>query len=320
MLKNKKILITGGTGTLGYRIVEKLLTENVAEIRVFSRDENKQCKMKEKYPNVVYYLGAVEDIVSLEKAVKDIDIIFHLAAMKHVEYGETNPYQTVLTNVVGSINVIRLAEKHNVLKVIGISTDKAVDPKNIYGMTKRIMEYLFLWANSNSGYPRYYIVRYGNVFGSSGSVVYKWKKAVLAREKLKVTNPEMERFYFSIEDAIDLIWVALLDDNPGSIYTLKMKSLKLGELARIIQKHGIEITGNRGNEKKGECLLSEAEIKKTIFLPHYTKSNLQVCRIGKEDVGPNYVFTMPYTTNVAEPLEEEIIMKYLSELTRNGET
>lgn len=309
MFENKTILVTGGTGTLGYAIVERLLTENPKEIRIISRNEEKQVTMAQKYPMIKYYLGSVENVTSLEKAVAGCDVIFHCAAMKHIDIAERQPYQTVITNILGSLNVIQLAVKYGVGSVVGISTDKACAAVGVYGMTKRIMEYLFLWANLQSDHATaFYVVRFGNLFGSTGSVVDKWYNAGKDGEKLKVTNPEMTRFYFSANDAANLIWAALGIGDYNAIYSARMWTLKTGRLAEIMQSNGIEIIGNREGERDYECLISAEEMDRTETI-RYTDGTLDVFKIGQNKIRTN---SAPYTSDTAPQMDDREIVKLLN--------
>lgn len=286
MFEGKKILITGGTGTLGRELVRRLLPHNPKEIVIFSRDECKQVVMKEKYPGLTYRLGDVGYRSSLERAMVGVDIVFHLAASKHADISEKEPFQAVLSNVVGSLNVVETSLTCGVESVVGISTDKAVEPTNLYGMTKAIMEYLFLRANGADVPTKYFVVRFGNLFGSAGSVVEKWHRDAAAGKKLKVSDPDMCRFFFTNHEAVDLIFEALKDDDPECVYSTNMHAMKIGALAEVMQTVGVEFIGNRGNEKLHEALITADEMKRTT-LEEFTTSDLIPLMLFK--IGPKKI-------------------------------
>jgi len=257
----KKVLVTGGTGTVGREVVRKLLDTEARKIIVYSRSENRQAAMALKYPpvkfpTVEFMLGSVEDMGALERAISGCDIVIHLAAVKHINLAEKQPIHTTMVNILGVNNIIYLCQKHNVKKAVFISTDKAVNPTSVYGMTKRLGEQMFLEAN---GACEFYVVRFGNVFGSDGSVIQRWLDDAEKGLPIKVTDPNMTRFFFSASDAADLIFESMEDGHPECIYTAAMKSLRIGDIAEIIQTNGVEVIGNRGGEKVHECLATEDE-------------------------------------------------------------
>ena len=209
MYDKKTILITGGTGSLGRALARKLLGFNVDAIRIFSRNESKQIEMESEFndPRLRFFMGDVRDSERLFSALEDVDIVFHAAALKHVPKIEYNPFESIKTNIIGSENVIAASIKNNVKKAICIGTDKAVSPLNTYGATKLLMEKLFVSANNylnEDRHPTKFIaVRYGNVLGSSGSVVPKFIELIKNKKKITITSPEMTRFSITMDEALN---------------------------------------------------------------------------------------------------------------------
>ena len=215
MFKNKKILITGGTGSLGNALTQRLLEQGVDTVRIFSRNESKQLEMESKFDDdrLRFLIGDVRDYERLERAVEDIDIVFHAAALKHVPVIEYNPFEAIKTNVLGSQNVINACLKENIERAICVGTDKAVSPLNTYGATKLLMEKLFVTANNYLKKERhktkFIALRYGNVLGSSGSVIPKFIEQIKKKEKITITDPNMARFSISMDEALDFILLVL---------------------------------------------------------------------------------------------------------------
>ena len=246
----QKILITGGTGTLGNHIVDSL--HNLAVIRIYSRDEYKQKQMREKYPNCKYLIGDVRDKERLDMAMEDIDIVIHAAALKQIDTGEYNPFEFIKTNINGTQNVIECALRNNVKQVLLISSDKAVNPVNLYGFTKGCAERLIVAANNYRGKHKteFKFVRYGNVFASRGSVLEAWN------HNFEVRDRDATRYHLSVDQALDIIKNALesnyIINIPANLY-----SYNLGDLADVYS----ELTGKKPiytqllpGEKKHETL------------------------------------------------------------------
>ena len=210
-LKGKKILITGGTGSLGQALTKRLLKTEVDVIRIFSRNENKQVLMQSEINNdrLRYLIGDIRDASRLQRAFEDIDIVFHAAALKHVPVVEYNPFEAINTNVIGSRNVIEACLHEDVEIAVGVGTDKAVSPLNTYGATKLLMEKLFVTADNYLDKKRhktkFISLRYGNVLGSSGSVIPKFIQQIKSKQKLTITSPEMTRFSITMDEALDFI-------------------------------------------------------------------------------------------------------------------
>ena len=288
---NKIILITGGTGSIGASLVTELIKYQPKQIRIFSRDQNKQYELIETFnhhPNLRLLIGDIRDEKRLNLALENVDIIFHAAALKHVPSCEYNPFEAVKTNIIGSQNVIEVALARGVEKVIAISTDKVVNPTNVMGTSKLMMEKLFISANYYRGseHTKFACVRFGNVTWSNASVLPLWKKQIEKNSEIRITDKNMTRFFISREQAAQLVLEAAGLMQGGEVFVLKMPSIKLINLAKLFiakhasnQKINIKLVGNRGNEKIHEGLFSEADIQNQIFenkemliiLPHQTQ-------------------------------------------------
>jgi len=264
ILEGKKILLTGGTGSFGNKFTEILLKEyNPDTIRIFSRNERYQVEMQRKFCNderIRFLVGDVRDKDRLHRAMQDIDIVIHSAALKHVPVCEYNPIEAIKTNIDGAINIIDVAISNNVDRVMAISTDKAVHPVNLYGATKMVAEKLFVQANTYSyKKTKFSCVRYGNVICSSGSIIPLFleqkKKGVLA-----VTDNSMTRFLITLEDGVNFVINSLENQVGGEIFIPKIKSMKIMDLADLIAPKSIKnIIGVRPGEKIHEVLLTEDE-------------------------------------------------------------
>lgn len=275
LFKGKKILVTGGTGSFGHTIVNRLMLENPNEIRIFSRDEKKQYDMQHQYRNnnkLRFIVGDVRNKYSLIDAMRGIDIVFHAAALKQVPSCEYNPFEAVLTNTIGAENVIEAALFHNVEKVIAISTDKAVEPVNVMGMTKAIQERLFTTANVYREGKRtiFSCVRYGNVLGSRGSVIPVFRNQIDSNQNLTITDKAMTRFILTLNDAIDLVFKSAEISVGGEIFVLKIPAHSVIDLAQVMidassKKLKIIEIGIRPGEKIHETLVSATESVRTII-------------------------------------------------------
>ena len=273
MFEGKKILITGGTGSLGQALTQRLLKEKVERIRIFSRNEEKQITMEQKFDDkrLRFFLGDVNDFTRLKRAFEDIDIVFHTAALKHVPKIEYNPFEAIKTNVIGSQNVIDACLHENVEKAIAIGTDKAVSPLNTYGATKLLMEKLFVTANNYVNpakhKTKFISVRYGNVFGSSGSVIPRFIEQIKKKQKITITDPQMTRFSITMDDALDFILNATNSGKGSEIFVPKMRAYNIMDLKDALNdflgNYGEEIIGIRPGEKLHEILISEDEIRQS---------------------------------------------------------
>jgi UDP-N-acetylglucosamine 4,6-dehydratase/UDP-glucose 4-epimerase len=273
MFEGKKILITGGTGSLGNALTSRLLNYDVDTIRIFSRNENKQVTMESKFNDdrLRFLLGDVRDYPRLVRAMEDIDIVFHAAALKHVPVIEYNPFEAIKTNVIGSQNVIDACLKENVEKAVAIGTDKAVSPLNTYGATKLLMEKLFVTASNYLKKERhrtkFFALRYGNVLGSSGSVIPKFIKQIKNKEKITITDPNMTRFSISMDEALDFILNATEIAKGSEIFIPKLRAYTIKDikdvLFELLQKTDEENIGIREGEKLNEILINSDEIRYT---------------------------------------------------------
>ena len=271
MFKGKKILITGGTGSLGQALTKRLLEHDVDAIRIFSRNESKQIDMESKFSDkrLRFLLGDIRDFDRLNRALEDIDIVFHAAALKHVPVIEYNPFEAIKTNVIGSQNVISACLQQNVERVICIGTDKAVFPINTYGATKLLMEKLFVTASNYLNKKRYHTkfitLRYGNVIGSSSSVIPKFIEQIKNKKSVTITDPKMTRFSITMDEALDFILNATKIGQGSEIFVPKMKAYTITSvkdaLFELLENTGEKITGIREGEKLDEVLISDDEMR-----------------------------------------------------------
>ena len=271
MFDNKKILITGGTGSLGQALTRRLLQKNVKTIRILSRNESKQIEMESKFNDnrLRFFLGDIRDKERLVRATEDIDYVFHAAALKHVPKIEYNPFEAIKTNVIGSQNVIDACLEANVKKAICIGTDKAVSPLNTYGATKLLMEKLFVTANNyldpKKHATKFIAVRYGNVLGSSGSVIPKFIEQIKNKKKITITDNQMTRFSITMDEALDFILKAAEYGQGSEIFVPKIRAYTISDikeaLSEIFGDYGEEIVGIRPGEKMHETLINNDEIR-----------------------------------------------------------
>ena len=268
MFKDKVLLISGGTGSFGNAVMERFLDTDIKEIRVFSRDEKKQDDMRKKYnnPKLKFYIGDVRDSHSVETAMREVDYVFHAAALKQVPSCEFFPMEAVKTNIIGTENVLQNAIRNNVKKVICLSTDKAAYPINAMGISKSMMEKVFVAKSRNVDSEQTLIcgTRYGNVMASRGSVIPLFIDKIKAGEPLTVTDPNMTRFLMSLEEAVELVVHAFKHAQTGDIMVQKAPSSKVGDLAEALLQlfeanNEIKIIGTRHGEKQAETLLTREE-------------------------------------------------------------
>lgn len=273
IIKNSKILVTGGTGSWGYGLVKKLLTYEPDQVIVYSRNESHQVKMHRElaHPALTFKVGDIRDKEALIEACDGIDYVFHLAALKHVDICQNQPLEALKTNVLGVQNLIEAAIRGNVKKVINVSSDKAANPSNFYGLTKSIGEKLVLYADSVSAHTRFISVRSGNVIGTSESVVLLFKDQIRQNNRIGITDKAMTRYFVTGDVTSELMLDALTDGLGGEIFLPDMPACKITDLAEVIvEKYGnrdteLKVVGIRPGEKLHEHLISDHEVKHTVL-------------------------------------------------------
>lgn len=268
MFTDRTLLITGGTGSFGNAVMKRFLHENVNEIRIFSRDEKKQDDMRRMYKDerLKFYIGDVRDVSSVRNCMHDVDYVFHAAALKQVPSCEFFPLEAVKTNVFGTDNVLSAAIEFGVDKVICLSTDKAAYPINAMGISKAMMEKVFV-AKSKTADPEKTLIcgtRYGNVMASRGSVIPLFVEQIKANQALTVTDPKMTRFLMSLEEAVDLVIFAYENANAGDIMVQKAPACTIENLAQALKElfnvaNPTKVIGTRHGEKLYETLLTKEE-------------------------------------------------------------
>lgn len=257
-LKNKVILVTGGAGSIGSELVNRLLKYPVKSVRVLDINEYELFNLKRQNnnPKLRLFLGNVNDSDRVEIACNGVDIIFHLAAVKNIEISEYNPLETINTNITGIINLIKMTIKNKPKKFINLSTDKAANPTTLYGSTKQIAEKLTSWATTKQ--TKFASIRFGNVLDTRGSVFELWRKEAKNNQPLSITDNKMERFFIEKDKAITCILKCMLLANDGEIFVPKLQSFKIIDLANSISKKH-KIIGLRYGEKINELLITEQE-------------------------------------------------------------
>ncbi len=268
MFKNKVLTITGGTGSFGNAVLRRFLDSDIAEIRIFSRDEKKQDDMRKLYNNakLKFYIGDVRDYQSVLNAVRGVDFIYHAAALKQVPSCEFHPLEAVKTNVLGTENVLEAAITSGVKRIVCLSTDKAVYPINAMGISKAMMEKVIVAKSRGSESTVICATRYGNVMASRGSVIPLFVDQIRAGNPITITDPNMTRFMMTLDDAVDLVLYAFEHGKPGEIYVQKAPAATIETLAKAVTElagvpnHEIRVIGTRHGEKLYEALLSREEM------------------------------------------------------------
>ncbi|PKE21923.1 polysaccharide biosynthesis protein [Macrococcoides caseolyticum] len=278
MFEGKTLLITGGTGSFGNAVLDKFLHSDFKEIRIFSRDEKKQDDMRKKYnnPKIKFYIGNIRDEDSINDAMRGVDFVFHAAALKQVPSCEFFPMEAMRTNVIGTENVLNAAIRNNVSKVICLSTDKAAYPVNAMGISKALMEKVFV-AKSRTVTEEETLIcgtRYGNVMASRGSVIPLFIEQIKAGEPLTVTDGSMTRFLMSLEEAVELVEHAFKHAKTGDIMVQKSDASTVADLAEALKQlfeadNEVKIIGTRHGEKKYETLLTKEEWAKSEDMGNY---------------------------------------------------
>ena len=329
MFENKKILITGGTGSLGTALTTRLLKTNVDTIRIFSRDELKQSQMESHFRDerLRFLIGDVRDKERLDKAVEGIDIVVHTAALKQVPIIEYNPFEAIKTNVQGAQNLVEACLNKDVGFALAIGTDKAVSPFNTYGATKLLMERLFVSANYYKGEhkTKFACVRYGNVLGSRGSVIPKFIEQILSGKKITITDPNMTRFNLTMDQALDLIFRVIKNAVGGDVHIPRLDAYKVGDIKDVlldlmnskIQEERIPV---RIGEKHHEILINEHEIRNTyenqdndyvIYENQLTKDHSETIPNAKKTTLTTGYSSDKVKTSTKEELKEILIKQNL---------
>ena len=319
---NKTILITGGSGSFGQALIKKILSiSKPKKVIVFSRDEWKHSEMQDSDPvfqkaNLRYFLGDIRDKERLYLAFRDVDYIVHAAALKQVPAAEYNPTEFIKTNIIGTMNVMDVAIPSNVKKVISLSTDKAAAPINLYGATKLCADKLILSGKSyvgDRGEPKLSVVRYGNVLGSRGSLLPRWKKMIEdGAEFLPVTDGRMTRFWITMEQAAEFVMQSLLMMKGEEIFVPKLPSMKITDLAAAIAPHlPLKYCGIRPGEKLHEHLITVGEAKNTYEYPGYYVVSSDQERLKGQKVAPDFEYTSDGNSSW---LESQDLQKTLSGL------
>lgn len=293
MFSSKTLLITGGTGSFGNAVLNRFLDTDIAEIRIFSRDEKKQDDMRKKYNNqkLKFYIGDVRDYRNILNATRGVDFIYHAAALKQVPSCEFHPMEAVKTNILGTENVLEAAIANEVKRVVCLSTDKAVYPINAMGISKAMMEKVMVAKSRNVDRNKTVIcgTRYGNVMASRGSVIPLFVDLIRAGKPLTITDPNMTRFMMTLEDAVDLVLYAFEHGNNGDIFVQKAPAATIDTLAIALKEllnvpdHPVNVIGTRHGEKLYEALLSREEMIAAIDMGDYYRvpSDLRDLNYGK---------------------------------------
>jgi len=278
MFKNKTLLITGGTGSFGNAVLNRFLKSDIKEIKIFSRDEKKQDDMRRLYKSkkIKFFVGDVRDPLSIDSAMTNTDYVFHAAALKQVPSCEFFPIEAVKTNIVGTENVLNSAINNKVKKIICLSTDKAVYPINAMGISKAMMEKVFVAKSRNSGKTKIIGTRYGNVMGSRGSVIPLFIDQIKAGKPITITDPRMTRFMMTLNDAVELVLYAFKNGDQGDLFVQKSPAATVSILAKALSelyksKSPVKEIGIRHGEKLYETLVTKEEMIKAEDQEKYFK-------------------------------------------------
>jgi UDP-glucose 4-epimerase len=335
MIKDKVLLITGGTGSFGNAVLKGFINSGFKEIRIFSRDEKKQEDMRIEYMNskLKFYIGDVRDFDSVNNAMVRVDYVFHAAALKQVPSCEFFPLEATKTNVFGTSNVIKAAVRNNVERVVCLSTDKAAYPINAMGISKALMEKVAIAESRNipEGGPVVCVTRYGNVMASRGSVIPLFIKQMSNGEPLTVTDPKMTRFLMSLNEAVDLVLYAFINGKQGDLFVQKSPASTVGDLAEAMKKiydykKDVKIIGTRHGEKLYETLLTKEEFIKAEDLDGYYRvpadnRDLNYGKYFKEgntelSVTEEYHSHNTTQLNINETMEKILALDYVDEINK----
>lgn len=318
-LKDKSILVTGGTGSFGHQIVQELSKYKPASIHVYSRDEKKQFDMAQaysEYDNLFFDIGDVRDADRTHDSMRGIDIVFNAAALKQVPNCEYAPYEAVRTNIIGANNVRRAAIDNGVEIVVSISTDKAVKPVNVMGMTKAVQERVMLDPSYRGAKTKFVCVRYGNVLGSRGSVVPFFSARIQKRMPLPITNPSMTRFQLTLEESVQLVLWATVEGKGGDLWVRKMPAANIIDLAKALsygitgqEDYPIEVVGTRPGEKMHEVLVSEEEMWRAKELDEYF--HIPGWATLEDEYGPKRTEVQEYSSDRTHQMSIQEILNML---------
>jgi len=328
MFKDKILLITGGTGSFGNEVLKTFLDTDIKEIRIFSRDEKKQDDMRKKYihPKLKFYIGDVRDISTLDVVMKGVDYIFHAAALKQVPSCEFFPLEAVKTNIIGTDNVLTVAIRNKVKRIICLSTDKAAYPINAMGTSKAMMEKIIVAKARQLGNDHsttICLTRYGNVMGSRGSVIPLFYKLISEGKPLTITDPSMTRYMMTLNDAVELVKFAFKHGNQGDLFIQKAPASTIETLASAVKKfRGSKaetvVIGTRHGEKAHEVLVTSEEMSKAEDMGNFFRvpmdnRDMNYGKFYPEGSG-KIIEYKPYSSDVTERLDESGVMKLLKKM------
>lgn len=326
-LSNKKILVTGGTGSFGQIFIQKILTLGAKEIIIFSRDEDKQGAMRLHFHDkrLRFVLGDVRDYRSVRDAVRGVHYVIHAAALKWITEIEYNVWEGIKTNVIGAQNLIEAARDENVEKVVSLSTDKAVEPINAYGMAKALQERLMTTANlyDNGRQTVFVSTRYGNVLGSRGSVVPLFHSLIEAGKPITITDPAMTRFMMTLEESVELVLTALHEGVGGEVFVRKMPGHTIQDLAEVmlesekVKNKNISTIGIRPGEKIHESLLGSSEGIRTVEFGDYyvVLPQIHIATIEEKYKNMKRLGNIEYTSNTTNRMTKAELREILK---KNG--
>jgi FlaA1/EpsC-like NDP-sugar epimerase len=321
IVKNKNIMVTGGTGSFGHQIVSKLVEKNPNKILIYSRDEKKQYDLQNEFENyhdiIDFEIGDVRDYDKLYESMKGVNILYHAAALKQVPNCELHPFEAVKTNIIGAENVRRASIENEVEMVIAISTDKAVKPVNVMGMTKSIQERIILNPKNERFSTKFLCVRYGNVIGSRGSVIPFFRKRIEENKYLPITSYQMTRFLLELSEAIDLVFKATVEGDNGQLFVKKMPAAYIRDLASTMAKfitgrddYSIKEVGVRPGEKIHEVLVSEEEMRRA----EETETHYKIYPYGKIEKPTLLNNLVEYSSDKTQILSEQEIILLLKKM------
>ena len=326
LLRNKVLVITGGTGSFGHQVAKYFLNTEIAEIRIFSRDEKKQEEMRNEFSDsrIRFYLGDVRDYSSTDQAIKGSNYLFHAAALKQVPSCEFHPLEAIKTNILGAENVMRAAIENSLERVVVLSTDKAVYPINAMGQTKALMEKVMIAKARALGTQDTVLcgTRYGNVMASRGSVIPLFTSQILDGKPLTITDPTMTRFLMSLEDSVDLVLHAFQHGTQGDMFVQKAPASTIADLAQAMlnirnKKNELRIIGTRHGEKLFESLISREEMAKAEHIGNYYRipadnrdlNYATYITHGEEKISHLEDYTSHNTRRLSIPQVEELLLK-----------